>query len=57
MDQMIITIAPSLVGGLPVLNGSLAGNGSLLHLNPVSYQPCGHDIVLWGQPQWQELEL
>ena len=57
VDQMIITIAPSLVGGLPVLNGSLARNGSLLHLNPVSYQPCGQDIVLWGQPQWQELEL
>ena len=57
VDQMIITIAPCLVGGLPVLNGSLPGNASLLHFNPVSYQSCGQDIVLWGQPQWQELEL
>jgi riboflavin-specific deaminase-like protein len=57
VDQMIITIAPRLVGGLPILNGSLLGNGALLHLNPVSYQSCGQDIVLWGQPQWHELEL
>lgn len=54
VDQMIITIAPRLVGGLPILNGSLFGNGSLLRLKRVSYQPCGQDIVLWGQPQWQE---
>lgn len=57
VDQMIITIAPRLVGGLPILNGSWSGNNSLLHLNPVSYQSCGQDIVLWGQPQWKELEL
>ncbi len=54
VDQMIITIAPRLAGGLPVLNRSGAGNGSLLHFNPVSYQPSGPDIVLWGRPQWQE---
>ena len=57
VDQMIITIAPRLVGGLPILNGSLLGNGSLLNFDPVSYQPCGQDIILWGQPQWHELEL
>jgi riboflavin-specific deaminase-like protein len=57
VDHMIITIAPRLVGGLPILNGSFSGNNSLLHLNPVSYQSCGQDIVLWGQPQWQKLEL
>lgn len=56
VDQMVITIAPRLVGGLPVLNGSLVGNGSLLSLDQVFYQPCGQDIVLWGRPQWQERE-
>ena len=55
VDQMIITIAPRLVGGLPVLDRPAAGNGSLLRLNPVSYQSCGPDIILWGQPQWQDL--
>ncbi len=54
VDQMIITIAPRLVGGLPVLNRPVVGNGSLLHLSPLTYQICGPDIILWAQPQWQE---
>lgn len=56
VDQMIITIAPCLIGGLPILSRSVT-NGSLLHLDPVSYQSCGQDIVLWGQPEWKEPEL
>lgn len=54
VDQMIITIAPRLVGGLPVLNRPTAGNGSLLHLDSITYQSCGPDIILWGRPQWRE---
>jgi 3,4-dihydroxy 2-butanone 4-phosphate synthase/GTP cyclohydrolase II len=54
VDQMIITIAPRLVGGLPVLDRPAAGNGSLLHLDSVTYQGCGPDIVLWAQPRWQD---
>jgi GTP cyclohydrolase II len=53
VDQLIITIAPRLVGGLPVLDRPAVGNGSLLHLRSVTYQPCGPDIILWAQPQWQ----
>ena len=55
VDQMIITIAPRLVGGLSVLDRPAAGNGSLLYLDPVSYQPCGPDIILWAQPRWRDL--
>jgi riboflavin-specific deaminase-like protein len=54
VDQMIITIAPRLIGGLPVLDRPAVGNGSLLSFNPVSYQSCGPDIVIWAQPQWQD---
>lgn len=54
VDQMIITIAPRLVGGLPVLDRPAAGNGSQLRLNPLHYRPCGPDIILWAQPQWQD---
>ncbi len=54
VDQMIITIAPRLVGGLQVLDRPAVDNGSLLRLNPVSYQSCGPDIILWGQPEWQD---
>lgn len=54
VDQMIITIAPHLVGGLPLLNRPIVRNGSLLHLQNVSYHPCGEDLLVWGQPNWQE---
>ncbi len=55
VDQMIITIAPHLVGGLPLLNRPVVHNGTLLRLDAVSYQLCGQDIIVWGQPHWQEL--
>ncbi len=54
VDQLIITIAPRLVGGLPVLDRPAVRNGSLLHLNPIHYQPCGPDLILWARPQWQD---
>jgi riboflavin-specific deaminase-like protein len=54
VDQMIITIAPCLVGGLPVLDRPAVSNGSLLGFNPISYQSCGPDIVIWAQPRWQD---
>ncbi len=54
VDQVIITIAPRLVGGLPVLNRQVVARDSPLHFNPASYQSCGSDIILWGKPQWQE---
>ncbi len=54
VDQMIITIAPRLVGGLQVLDRPAVTNGSLLRLHPLSYQACGPDLILWAQPQWQD---
>lgn len=54
VDQMIVTIAPRLVGGLPVLDRPVVGSGSLLGLNSVTYQSCGPDIILWAQPRWQD---
>ncbi|MEJ2157092.1 MAG: RibD family protein [Desulfobacteraceae bacterium] len=53
VDQLIITIAPRLVGGLPVLGRPAEVNGSLLGLDAVSYRSCGPDIILWAQPRWQ----
>ena len=55
VDQMIITIAPRLVGGLPALDRPAADNGSLLHLDSVIYHACGPDMILWARPQWQNL--
>ena len=54
VDHMIITIAPRLVGGLPVLDRPAASNGARLHFDPVTYQSCGPDLILWAQPRWQD---
>jgi riboflavin-specific deaminase-like protein len=54
VDQMIITIAPRLVGGLPVLDRPAVSNGSRLHLSSVFCQSCGPDLILWAKPQWQD---
>lgn len=54
VDQMIITISPRLVGGLPVLDQPAARNGSMLHLDSVAYHACGPDIILWAKPQWRD---
>ncbi len=54
VDQMIITVAPSLVGGLPVLDRPAAANGCRLQLNPISFEACGPDIIVWARPQWQD---
>jgi len=55
VDQMIITIAPRLVGGLSVLARPAVNNGSLLRLNPAFFQACGPDIILWAQPSWKDV--
>ena len=54
VDKMIITIAPGLLGGLPVLGRPAARNGTLLRLDDVSYQSCGPDMIVWAQPHWQQ---
>ncbi len=54
VDQIIITIAPRLVGGLPVFDRPAVTNGCRLSLQPMTFQACGSDIILWGKPQWQD---
>lgn len=54
VDQMIITIAPLLVGGLPILAQPTVVNGAQLRLNPLTFRSCGPDIIVWAQPQWYE---
>lgn len=53
VDQMIITIAPCLVGGLPALHRPVPSLNQSLSLGKVACQFLGPDIILWGQPQWQ----
>jgi riboflavin biosynthesis pyrimidine reductase len=53
VDQVILTIAPLLVGGLRVVDH--LGRSSLRRLprlRNVSYQRLGEDLVLRGEPDW-----
>jgi len=52
VDQIVLTIAPLMVGGLRVMEGRppLKGFPRLRHL---SYQRLGEDLVLRGDPDWE----
>ena len=54
VDQVVLTIAPMLVGGLRVMDylGQAQGN-CFPRLHRVSYQRLGEDLVLRGEPQWE----
>ena len=54
VDQLIVTIAPRLVGGLPVLECPAVRNGAGVTLEEVVYKSCGPDIILWARPHWSE---
>jgi 3,4-dihydroxy 2-butanone 4-phosphate synthase/GTP cyclohydrolase II len=52
-DQMVLTIAPRLVGGLRVVDNPGQRNGNCFpRLRHLIYQQLGEDLVLWGQPYW-----
>jgi GTP cyclohydrolase II len=53
VDQVIVTVAPVLVGGLRVLDSSLSlPLGNFPRLIQVSFHQVGEDLVLWGNPDW-----
>ena len=55
VDQMVITIAPVLVGGLRVVdNLGFAGLRRFPRLKNLIYQQLGDDLVLRGEPDWRD---
>jgi GTP cyclohydrolase II len=53
VDQVIVTVAPVLVGGLRVLDSSLSlPMRNFPRLTQVSFHQVGEDLVLWGNPDW-----
>jgi 3,4-dihydroxy 2-butanone 4-phosphate synthase/GTP cyclohydrolase II len=53
VDQFVITLAPLLVGGLPVIDpwGMPAAEG--LRLHKTQCQMLGEDLVIWAEPRWE----
>ncbi len=55
VDQLIVTIAPVLVGGVRVLDVQhLPRSNGLPRLTQVVYQQIGVDLVVRGRPDWQD---
>lgn len=53
VDQVVVTVAPILVGGVRVLDGYLpAAERQFPRLAGVTYYQVGEDLVLWGAPRW-----
>jgi GTP cyclohydrolase II len=51
VNQLILTIAPMLIGGLHVVD-ILYSDGVFPHLTDLLFEPMGGDFVLWGDIQW-----
>jgi GTP cyclohydrolase II len=52
VDQFIITIAPTLIGGLSVIDGPGIHPSTQLRLDQVHYEHLGEDLILWAKPHW-----
>jgi GTP cyclohydrolase II len=54
VDQMVVTLSPTIIGGLRVLRDSgTEANPVYPSFEQVHYQRLGDDIVLWGRPKWE----
>ena len=49
VDFVVLTLAPTFLGGYRAINGPVDETGSLPRLLDVSSQHCGEDLVLWGR--------
>jgi 3,4-dihydroxy 2-butanone 4-phosphate synthase/GTP cyclohydrolase II len=54
IDQLIITIAPKIVGGLGVIDERGIGGRPYLRLERIVYRFYGKDLVISAQPAWDE---
>ncbi len=52
MDQLIITVAPKMVGGLQVIDAERLKLSSRFRLRDADYQLLGEDLVIWARPSW-----
>ena len=53
VDQFIITIAPRMVGGLPVFERDAFSEPPLRGFSSVQYQQLGSDLIIWATPAWE----
>ncbi len=55
VDQLVITIAPVVVGGVRVVDSfGLFHSNHLLRLRHLAYRQVGEDLVILGEPSWPD---
>ena len=52
-DLFVVTIAPKLVGGLPVIDSGSFKSNEHLQLGEVHLQTLGNDFIVWARPDWK----
>ena len=53
VDQLVLTVAPTMVGGLRALARQPEHDSpGLPRLCDLRYQQLGDDLIVWGKPDW-----
>lgn len=53
VDHIVVTVAPTLVGGLHAVSSKNgAGSAAFPRLQGIGYKREGDDLVVWGRPVW-----
>lgn len=53
VDQFIITVAPRMVGGLPIFERGAFPEPALAGFSHVMYRQLGPDLIIWATPAWE----
>ncbi len=56
-NSLVVTVAPRLVGGVPMLSPQPRYESLITqmpHLDAVDYVQAGEDLIVWGEPVWDE---
>ena len=53
-DLFVVTVAPKLVGGLPVIETGSFQSDRYLQLGDAHLQTLGQDFIIWARPHWKE---
>ena len=55
VDRLVLTVTPFLIGGLRAVGTLGEGDRNFFpRLDNVGYRRFGEDIVLWGEPVWED---
>lgn len=53
VDEVVVTLAPRLLGGLAAVGGPATNWQALPHLAAPRYTPLGDDLLVWAAPHWE----